>query len=107
MDSKIAHGSVRQVELKRLPIIAIVEGDINRAFRSGKQQPLTRAIFANHIACSAGWYAVSDFGPGLAEIARAINVRPQIINAKTVDGGVCSAGLEVGSLDDRDFAPRL
>ena len=40
VNREIADGSRRQVQLQRLPMIAVVEGHIDAQFSSGKEQPL-------------------------------------------------------------------
>src|SRR5437588_8700221 len=107
MDGKVGHGGVRQVQLERLPIIAVIEGDIYRAFSSGKEQAFVPRIFAHDIAGSARWNTIADFYPGFAEIARAIDVGTQIVETERVDCRIRGAGVEVGGLNDRDFAPWL
>src|SRR4029077_12981309 len=107
VNGQVAHRGVRQVELQRLPAVAVVKRNENRAFRTGKKQAFALGIFAYGIARSSGRNAVGDFGPRLAEIARAVNVRAQVIETEAVDGGVRGAGVEMRSLDDGNLAPGL
>ena len=107
MNYEIAHGRVRQIELQRLPIVSIVEGNVNGAFRAGEEQTFANRIFAHHVAGAAIGNIFCDFRPRFAEIARAVNVRAQIVEPERIDRGVRRARLEVRSFDDRNFAPRL
>src|SRR4029077_17462911 len=45
--------------------------------------------------------------PRIAKVARAVNMRAQVVETKTVDGGVGSAGVEMRSLDNGNLAPGL
>ena len=40
MNRQIAHGSVRQIQLQRLPGIGVIKGNVDRGFRAGKKQAL-------------------------------------------------------------------
>src|SRR5467141_3079378 len=107
MNREIAHRSVRQIQLQRLPIVSIVEGNVHGAFRSGEEQTLARRIFAHYVAGAAIGNIFCDFRPRLAEIARAVNMRAQIVEPERIDRRVRRACIEVRSFDNRNFAPRL
>src|ERR1700676_2999082 len=107
MDHEVAHRGVGQVELQRLPVVAIVERNEYRALRTCEEQTFALGIFAHHIARAARRNALRDFRPRLAEVARPINMRTQVVKAKAVDGNVSGSGIEMRSLDDRDLAPGL
>src|SRR6266566_6042628 len=107
MDRKVAHGRVRQIELQRLPIVSIVEGNIDGTFRSREEQALAHRIFAHHVARSAIGNPFCDFRPRFSEIARAVNVRAQIIKPERIDRGIRRARVEVRRFDNGNFAPRL
>src|ERR1700719_1953833 len=107
MNSEVAHRGVGQIKLQRLPVLSVVEGNIDRAFGAGKKQTFARGILAYCVAHSANRNATGDFSPGLAEVASAVNVGAQIVKAKAVDRGVRRAGIEVRSFDNGNFAPGL
>src|SRR5712664_2054568 len=107
MNREIAHGRVRQIQLQRLPIATIVEGNVHGAFGTGVEQTFSRGIFAHHVAGAAIGNSLGNFRPRFSEIARAVNVRAQIVEPERIDRRVRRAGVEVRSFDDGNFAPRL
>src|SRR5713226_7535006 len=72
VNDEVAHGGMRQILLQRLPMVAIVERDVDRAFRSGKEQALTNGIFANGVAGAAAGNSICDFLPGFSKVAGAV-----------------------------------
>ena len=48
-----------------------------------------------------------NLDPSSAKIACAVDMWAEIIESKTIDCGIGSAGVEVGSLNDGDFTPGL
>ena len=107
MDGEIAHGSMREAELERLPGVTIVERNINGGFRAGIEQTMAQGIFANDVGRSVVGDTAGDLGPSGSEIARTVDVRVEIVEAKTIDRGIRCAGIEVRGFNDGDFAPRL
>src|SRR6266404_497472 len=107
MNSDVAHRRMWQIQLQRLPVVSIVERNIDGAFRSCEQQALWSRVFANHVAGAAIGNAMSNFRPRLSEIARAVNVRAQIVEPERIDRRVRRARIEMRGFDSRDFAPRL
>src|SRR2546425_6233638 len=83
MNREIAHRRMRQIQLQRLPIVSIVEGNVNGAFRAGVEQTFSHRIFAHHVACAAIRNAFCNFRPRFSEIARAVNVRAQIVEPRS------------------------
>ena len=49
MDDEIAHGSVRQIKLQRLPVLAVVEGDPDRPLGACEKQAMPHRILAHRI----------------------------------------------------------
>ena len=49
VNREIAHGGVRQIELQRLPMVAVVERNPNGIFGSGEQQSFADGIFADGV----------------------------------------------------------
>ena len=107
MNREIAHRRMRQIQLQRLPIVSIVEGSVDGAFRAGVEQTFSHRIFAHHVACAAIRNAFCNFRPRFSEIACAVNVRAQIVEPERIDRRVRRARIEVRSFDDGNFAPRL
>ena len=88
LDDQVANGGRAHVEPQRLPVIAIIKRNVNRAFSSGEKQTLSFRIFAHHIGVFVIRNAVGDFGPGCAAVASAIDVRTQIVEPQRIDRGV-------------------
>src|SRR5271165_3742461 len=107
MNREVAHGSVWEVELERLPRIAVVERNVHGSFRAGVEQALAPGIFANDIGRRVVGDTAGDLDPSRAEIARAVEVRVEIVEAKTIDRRIGGAGSEVRGFNDGDFAPGL
>ncbi len=57
-------GHVRQVRLQWLPVLSIIEQNINRVLRSQEQQAFAHRVLADavHVAQHAGWNPMSDLG---------------------------------------------
>src|SRR5260370_23583780 len=50
MNWEVAHGGVGQVELQGVAVVAFIERNKNRAFRTGKKQPFAPGVFAHRVA---------------------------------------------------------
>ena len=74
-------------------------------FGSSEKHSLADGIFADYVNGSVVGQAGGDFFPGLAAIVGAIDVRVQIVEAETIDCGVHAVGIEVRSVQLRDFTP--
>ena len=105
----VGHGNVRQIQLKRLPMPAVIERDEHPEFRARVKQPFAIGIFAHHARRPIGWnsiLAVSQTGPGLAIVVRAINVRLIIaeqITIRSVIGRAFAVGRWFDVLDASAF----
>ncbi len=93
VNRQIPHRSVRQVQLQRLPVVAIIERHINGCLRSREQQPFPQRIFSHYVDRSVIGQPRIDFLPGLAKIPGAINMRLQIIQTKTIHRRVYRPGF--------------
>src|SRR6476646_5014763 len=94
-DDKIMYRRNGQVELKRLPGVAVVNREVNAELRPRKEQAFLYAIFTNGSHVCAVGDTVVDSGPGLAKITRAIDVGADIVESMAVDRGIGDAGVEV------------
>ena len=106
LDHEIADRRRRHVESQRLPVVAIVERDPDLRFPSGEEQALPPRIFPHRVHGRAAVDAGHDLRPGRAAVARAVDVRPQVVQAKGVHRGVGREGIGVRGIDQRDLAPR-
>ena len=100
---------VRQIQLKRLPMRAIVERNKHAEFRSGIKQSFAVRIFAHHACGPVGRNPVLSIRqsfPTLSIIIRAIQVRLVITQKPTVHGVVSRALAMRRRLDVLDPASR-
>src|SRR2546428_2899358 len=91
MHFDVGHRHVWQIQLKRLPVRAIVERNEHSKFRSGVKQSFAVRIFADDARGPIRWDAVvsiSQSRPGLTVIVGAINVWLIIAEEPTVHGVV-------------------
>jgi len=105
VNREIAHRGVRQIQLQRLPGISIVEGNIDRCLGAGKKEPLAGGIFTHGVDGSIRGQPGDNLLPVGAEVARAVDVRIQVVEAKSIDGSVGRARVKVRSFQDGYLAP--
>ena len=105
LDNQIAHGSRRHVEAQRLPVFAIVEGDIDGALRSGEKQAFPLRVFADDVHGLSIRNSPDDFLPGFPGVVRSIDMRTHIVEPEGVDRGVSRLGIEMSGIDEGDFLP--
>ena len=80
---------------KRLPVRAVVEGDVHAELGAGVEQAGAVGIFAHHARRLVGGDAVLAVGeqrPRLAVVVGAVDVRREIAEQEAIDGGVGGAG---------------
>ncbi len=106
LNNHIAHGAGRHVQPERLPVITVIEGNINGALGCGEQQPAALGVFTDGVHIFVAGNAIDDLRPGLAGVARAQDVRTQVVKAQRVDGGVCGLRVKVAGVDDGNFLER-
>src|SRR5438477_7297783 len=87
-DDQVADRCGRHVEPERLPVFAIVEGNVNSALRSGEEQSFPLRVFAHGVHGLSVWNSFHDLLPGLTRVAGPVNVRAYIIEAQSVDRGI-------------------
>ena len=93
-DDQIADRRGRHVQPQRLPVVAIVERDVDLRFRSGEEQPLALRILAHDADRRAAGNAVDDLLPRLAAVVRPVDVRVHVVEAERVDRGVGGQRIE-------------
>ena len=79
LDYQITNGSGGHVETQRLPVVAIVKGDVNGALCSGKEQPFALRVLFDDVYGFAVGDSVSNLRPALSRVACAIDVRAQVV----------------------------
>jgi hypothetical protein len=70
---------VGKIELQRLPVVAVIEGDVDGGLRASEEQPAALWILADDVNWGIVGQAACDSLPGLAAIARAIDIRGQAV----------------------------
>ncbi len=105
MNDQIADRSGRKVHLQRLPMVAVVPGDVDAAFGSGEKQALALGIFADRVDGFVGQSGY-DLLPTLAAIVCAIDIRMEVVEAEAVHGSIDGCGVEVRGVELGELAPR-
>src|SRR4026209_1648736 len=91
MHFDVRHGNAWQIQLKRLPVRAVVEGDKHAKLSSRVEQSGTLRVFAHDARGPIGRdavMAVSQTRPRFAVIISAIDVRFVIAEEPAIDGVV-------------------
>ena len=101
----VADRAVGQVELQRLPVIAVVEGDEDAGLGPGVEEAAPDRILAHDVDEAARGNSRGDRAPALAAVARAVDVGRDVVEPVPVDGGVGGVGVEMRRLDDPDLRP--
>ena len=86
-------------------MIAVVERDVDRLLAPCEKKSALFRIFADGVDDAAGRNAIRDFHPALAAVARAENVRSQIVETERIDRRIGTLRIEMRGLHDRDFRP--
>ena len=98
-----------EIELQRLPVVAVVERDVHPALRAREQQPRLFRVAPNHPGEAAARQvprqAAHDRRPRLAVVARAEEIRLVVAGRVEVDRHVRRPRIEVGRVDRQDVAP--
>ena len=105
MHDQIAHGRVRKIELQRLPVRARIERDVDAVLGGGVEQARFDGILA-HGVHRVVRQAVDGKLPRLAAVVRDVDVRPQIVEPKSVNRDEGGLVVEARRVDLRDLAPR-
>ena len=107
VDLEVAHRRHRQIELQRLPVVAVVERDERAALGAGEQQPAAhRDLPSRRARRRRRGRPLVIFCQRLAHVARAIDVRLEVLQLVSVDARVRGVRVEVRRLDRRHAAPR-
>ena len=74
----VADRRAREIEPQRLPLIAVVEGNVDGRLGAGEEQTLLFGVFTNDMHLTAGAFtgreAICDASPGLAAVMGAVDV---------------------------------
>src|SRR5207237_696448 len=83
-DNQIADGRSGQIKSKRLPVVAVIERNVNRTFGSREQQAFALRVFTHDVNDLPVGNSLYDFRPSLSIVSRSINMRSIVINAQSV-----------------------
>ena len=78
-DDQVADRCGWHVEPERLPVFAIVEGNIDGALRSGEEQSFPLRVFAHDVHGLSVRNSFHDLLPGLTRVVGPINVRTHVV----------------------------
>src|SRR6185437_7384676 len=90
VNDDVAHGGDGHVELERLPVVAVVEGDVDAELCGGVEEASLLRVFFDGVDEGAFGNAVRDSSPGLASVVRAVDIGALVGEAMAVDGDVGS-----------------
>ena len=102
---QVVNRADRQIELQGLPMVAIIERDIDPQFRSGKQQPFADRVFADHPDIRSLGNAIGNLVPAFSVVVGAIDCRGNIVEAMAVNCGIRRSSFEMAGFKDADLAP--
>src|SRR5580658_3537181 len=94
---EIAERSGRKVLAQRLPVIAVIEADVDGGLSAGKEQARLLGIGAENVHPASGAFvagqAVDDAGPSLAAVGSAPDER----HVRVLIGGLDSSGAALAA----------
>ena len=105
VDLEVAHRRDRQVELERLPRVAIVQGDEGTTFRPAHEKSASVRVFLHRVHVDTRWQSVRDRLPRLPEVAGPEEVGLKILELVPVDARIGNIRVEVRRLHLRHSAP--
>ena len=105
LDHEICNRSNRKIELHRLPIRPVVERNVNAGFSAGIKQAAFVWIFADHAGEGAIRNACGDLRPGLAIVARLVEIRFVVVMLVHRRRHVRSPGIKGAGIERVDLNP--
>ncbi len=106
MQGEVAHSGRRQVESQALPVVAVVERHVHAVFGAREQESPARRVLPHRVHHLVHRNALDRFLPRAATVARAVDVRPQVVEPEPVHGRVRGERVEVRGFEHRHLAPR-
>src|SRR5438270_6025027 len=95
VELEVAHRCHWHIQLERLPVVAIVERDVDATLSSGHKQAGPHRIFLDDVYVDAGGKPLGDFLPAPPHVARAIDVWIEILELMTIRARVRRALIEM------------
>ncbi len=105
VESEIAHRRVRQIQLQRTPVIAVVQGKPYGLLGTRIQQPAAHRILAHRVGRGVLGQAGGNELPAPPSIPGPVNVRLEIIDTKAAHRSEGDLGIEMRCLQLRHLAP--
>src|SRR5579864_1709279 len=100
VNGNVGNGCYREIQLQGLPMIPVIEGDVNAEFGTRVEQALLCRILSDGMYERRGRDAASDELPGFPVVAGAIDKRSAVVEAVAFDGGIGLSGGEVRCFDE-------
>ena len=101
----VADRAIGQVDLQRLPVLAVVERDEDAGLGAGVEEALAGRVLPNDVDVAARGNPLRDQRPALPAVASPVDVRVDVVDPVPVDGRVDRPGVEVRGLEDADLRP--
>ena len=107
VDHEVADRRGGHVQPQRLPMVAVIEGDVDGALGAREQQAASHGVLTHRVHDLIRRDSRHDFRPGLPAILGPKDVRVQIVEPQSIDSGISRLGVEVAGLEDGDLLERL
>src|SRR5713226_1388701 len=98
MNNEIADAGRRHVQAEWLPIVAVIEGNVDRALRAREEQALTHRVFAHDVDRRVVGQAMNDACPSLSGGVGPVDVRSLVVEPNSVDGRVSGCRIEMSGI---------
>src|SRR5437763_4476224 len=102
-DNEIANRSRAHVQSQRLPVLAVIERNVNGALGAGEQQTLSFRVLAHDVGIFVRRNTIRDLSPVRATIARAIDMWTKIVKPQSIDRCVSGVLIEMTGVNNRNL----
>ena len=90
---EVVHRRERQIQLHRLPLLAIVEGNENAGLSAREEQASTSGIDTHGVDIGIRGKAIPKPGPSFTEVRGLENVWREVVQFMPFDSHVCGARI--------------
>ena len=105
LNHQVVYRGRRKIQLKRLPVRAIIERNVHTLFGSGEKQTCTPGIDPDGMDKIVRGKPRDQFGPGLAKICGLEHVGCEVVQLVAFDGEISGACFTPRNLDHAHRAP--
>src|SRR5258708_32069586 len=105
LDDQVANRRRGHVELERIPVRAVIAGEVHPLLGAREKQTAVNRILSDHVGDAPVRDAVVDLAPGPSAVMGLEEVRTKILEAERVAGHVRRQRIEMAGVDDRHLAP--